>query len=120
MDRDDLLQRVRAARARTGKILALRDQADDQLGADLAAEQATTLTRLGHRLDLALAALGDLEARAVEVHGEARVTLVTEHGRVRAELLEARWEMIVVREAMGLSGVRRDVDETWPVPPPLR
>ena len=111
-----------AARERTGVVTAasLRETSiEATLAADLLAEQATTLARLGNRLDLALVRLVEL-AEAAERPGADRPALAAAHRVARTELTQLRWELLVVKEAMGLRGARAEIDRQWPVPPALR
>lgn len=85
----------------------------DELTAEIAVEKATTLARLGSRLDAVVLRLRALRDAA---DGEERREADRD---ARVELRELRWEMTVVKEAMGLRGVRAEVDKFWPVPPPL-
>ena len=86
----------------------------DDLLAEVAVERATTLAQLGRRLDATIARL-----RAIETDPMTWEDRVAAHRAARAELGELRWEMTVVKEAMGVKGVRADLDRFWPMPRPL-
>jgi hypothetical protein len=110
-----------AAREKGGAVTAttLRESAiDGSLAAELALEQMTTLSRLGNGMDAALAKLSELAVRLQQPEAD-RAQIAAEEQVARTELLRLRWEMQVVREAMGLRGVRAEIDRTWPVPPRL-
>jgi hypothetical protein len=110
-----------AAREKGGVVTAttLRESAlDSSLAAELALEQATTLSRLGNGLEEASAKLSELARRLQQPEAD-RAQIAREEQTARAELLRLRWEMQVVREAMGLRGVRAEIDRNWPVPPRL-
>ncbi len=122
MRHDELAELARAARERHGRVTgaSLRAEAlDTNLAAEMAAEQAGVLVRLGRRLDAALTLLADLQSEASSCPPERRRRLVEAHDRARDELLEARWELKVVREAIGMRGTHADLDLFWPVPPKL-
>ncbi|MEQ1501210.1 MAG: hypothetical protein ABMB14_03225 [Myxococcota bacterium] len=121
MDPTELVERVQAVRERTGKVTAagLREQALDDLGAELANEQAGTLSRLGMRLDDAKRRLEAIDA-GWDAPDADREALVAAHDRARKDLVDARWELTVVREAMGWRGGHRDLDLFWRIPPRRR
>lgn len=98
------------------KARRLRSGAEGSLAevlGEIGAERAETLSRLGRRLESAVAAIDALRTRPP---GPAR----HEADRAaRAEFRTARWELLVVKEAMGLRGVRAELDRDWPWPPAL-
>lgn len=121
MDIDTLRKIASAAREKSGVVTAqtIRQEAiDGSLAAELMAEQATTLSRLGQGMDEALAVLARLQQQA-KLPGADREALLAEDKEARARFHRLRWEMLVVREAMGLSGVRAEIDRCWPIPPHL-
>jgi hypothetical protein len=121
MDIEDLRKIAASAREKGGvvTVTSLRESAiDGSLAAELAMEQVTTLSRLGNGLEEATAKLAELALR-LQQPGADRAQIAAEEQAARAELLRLRWEMQVVREAMGLRGVRAEIDRNWPVPPRL-
>jgi hypothetical protein len=119
---DEWIQIARAVRAQGGAVTpsAVREAAlDSGLAAELLAEQAATLSRLGAGLDRASARLAGLRSAAEDPDAD-RVALQAQDRDARSELLRLRWELTVVKEAMGVRGVRAELDRYWPVPPPLR
>ena len=121
MDIDTLRKIASAAREKSGVVTAqsLRQETiDGSLAAELVAEQATTLSRLGEGLNEALAVLTRLREQ-VGLPGADREALLAEDKEVRARFHRLRWEMQVVKEAMGLRGVRAEIDRCWPIPPHL-
>lgn len=87
---------------------------------ELLKEKATTLRRLGERLELLGARLTAIEAEASRTSDPVqRWGLVKQHRALREELDQGRWAMLVQREAMGLSH-HEDVDRFYPLPPRLQ
>lgn len=122
MNLDQWMEIARAVRGRGGAVTpsSLRSAAlDSGLVAELLAEQAATLARLGAALDRAMARLVALREAAQQPSCDRRA-LIAEDRVARAELLRYRWELQVVKEAMGLRSVRAEIDRHWPVPPALR
>jgi hypothetical protein len=120
MDVEHWMMVVRAARERAGVVTSdsLREATlDTGLAAELLAERAATLSRLGNRLDAAVARLAALREQAKALTDVD--PLREADAAARRELGEARWELQVVKEAMGLRGVRAELDRHWPLPPPL-
>lgn len=118
MDIESWRKIAETARATSGVVTSrsLREASvEASLAADLISEQATTLSRLGQRLDAACATL----AAMAETHTVSGPIDADRERVARDELRRLRWEMQVVREAMGLRGVRAEIDRYWPVPPRL-
>ncbi|MEQ1571444.1 MAG: hypothetical protein ABMA64_37805 [Myxococcota bacterium] len=105
MNLDELLSWSRQAREKYGTVTvgSLQQVTLGDIAAELATEQATTLGTLGARLDRAVA-----ELAAAEGDPER-------HARACAAFETARWEMLVVKEAMGLRGVRAQLDRDYPL-----
>ncbi len=95
------------------KARRLRSGAEGSLAevqGEIGAERAETLSRLGRRLESAVAAI---DALRTQPPGPAR----DEADRAaRAGFRTARWELLVVK---GLRGVRAELDRDWPWPPAL-
>lgn len=121
MNLEQLMEVARSVRARGGVVTpsTLRSEAlDSGLAAELLAEQAATLARLGGALDRAVLRLRAVREAAARGDRDRRA-LLEEDRAARADLLRYRWELTVVKEAMGLRAVRAEIDRHWPVPPPL-
>lgn len=86
---------------------------------ELQREKAGSLRRVAHQLEALIAELARLEAGFAALSGPEREARVAEHARVRREAARQRWNLIVQREAMGLTQ-HADVDRLWPLPGPLR
>lgn len=117
---EEWLEVAKGVRARGGAVTpsAIRQEViDTGFAAEVLAEQAATLSRLGNALDRAVLRLAEI--RAAREAGAARESLLEEDRAARAELHRLRWEMTVVKEAIGTRGIRADLDRCWPVPPPL-
>ena len=88
-----------------------------RLEAEIVQEMAQALGRTGERLDYALLRL-ELAARAIEqAPDEAeRAARTRAFNTLRAEALEARRNLLIHREAIG---IRRNkvLDELYPIPP---
>lgn len=116
MDTETIRKIAEAARASGGAVTtaSIRETAiDNTLAAELAAEQATTLSRLGRALDAAVSSLAEM----AQLHASTGEHDAPKERSLREELRRLRWEMQVVREAMGLRGVRAEIERCWPVPP---
>ena len=95
---------VRAARDTHGRVTpaTLRQEVlDGGLAAELLAEQATTLAQLGRRLDEAVSLLAQIRQRAEATEEADHEMLLAEDAEGRATLHRLRWELQVVKEAMG-------------------
>ena len=90
--------------------------ADFAFEAQLRGEKASTLGRVGHRLEALLAQLAEVEAELLQ--GGDRATLVARHAVLREQAKEQLWFLIVQREAMGLFR-HADVYRVYPIPPRL-
>ncbi len=87
---------------------------------EIAEEMANALTRSGNKLTAALLELDLARHEAAKATGPAlRRAKIDEHNELRAKAKQARWELIVHRESLGLfrHGV---IDDDFPVPPVLR
>jgi hypothetical protein len=89
-----------------------------RLEAELAAEHASVLGRIGRRLEACLADLEQLRQDVLGARGAARAELVAQHGRLRREAKRLRWYLLVQREALGF---RRNADlgVYYPIPAAL-
>jgi septation ring formation regulator EzrA len=119
---DQWMEVARAVRARGGTITptTIREAAlDTGLAAELLAEQAATLSRLGQALDQVMLRLAALRVEHEAGQGDL-ARLIDADREARAELLRLRWELTVVKEAMGLRGIRAELDRYWPVPRRIR
>ncbi|MBI4816628.1 MAG: hypothetical protein HY791_10235 [Deltaproteobacteria bacterium] len=86
--------------------------------AELRGEMASSLGRAGARVDAVLLEL-ELLARAVQTKaGEDRSAAILRHNERRQEALEARRDLIVQREALGIRDNSGVVDH-YPVPSPI-
>ena len=79
---------------------------------EIAQEKASTLGRLGRRLEAALAALRAFDAAAPEPCAETRRALVAQAGH-------ALWMFVVQREAVGLRDSRQLMRD-YAVPPEVQ
>jgi hypothetical protein len=105
---------VRPPRALAPKVNIWTDNST-ALDYEIAHEKASTLGRLGRRLESALAALKAFDAQATEATAEtrgARKALVAEAGH-------ALWLFVVQREALGLRDSRQ-VMRDYGVPPDVQ
>ncbi len=91
-------------------------KADFAFEAQLRGEKASTLGRVGHRLEGLLDQLAQVEAELAG--GGDRATLVARHAALRAQAKEQLWFLIVQREALGLFR-HADVYRVYPIPPRL-
>lgn len=85
---------------------------------ELRKEKAISLRRVGEKLEGMLARLSQLDAELSApgpLTGPERDTRVAEYTRLRAEAERERWNMVVQREAMGLSN-HDEVDRIYPLP----
>lgn len=104
--------------ATRAKIERLRKGSEGQIAevlAEIGAERAETMARLGRRLEAATARIAAVRADPSLSPAARREA----DDRARAELRTARWELLVVKEAAGLRGVRAELERDWPIPPPL-
>jgi len=119
MERDRRRRIVEAAKhhgTRASASRAGREAAHDVLVEhDLRGEQAASLGRAGRRIE---AAIAEMEARAAAWRAE--VDRREDHARAWAEARAAarlaRWELVVQREAMGLTD-HTALDRAYPIPP---
>lgn len=91
----------------------------DALEAEIAQEIAGALGRAGAKVDLLLLKLQLARDAHDEADGSERSRLADEYAALRQQALTARWELQVHREAVGMRGSHRSLDETYPIPPPL-
>lgn len=91
---------------------ALRHK-DGGLGVELTTERASSLGRAGRKLDESMARC--TAALAALDEAPSQDAALEAFRRAREDALEARWEMIVVRECLGL-WPHHDVDAHWRIP----
>jgi hypothetical protein len=82
-------------------------------------EKAVALRRVAGRLEAVIADLRELEEKMPGPGSPDRASFVERHRQLRAEAEQQRWYLIVQREAMGLLH-HAVVDETYPIPAPIR
>ncbi|HHO50512.1 MAG TPA: hypothetical protein ENK18_06460 [Deltaproteobacteria bacterium] len=112
----DLLARARSAREKRPGTKLCEVVLDQQLEAELRAEQAVCLARAGRCLAAACERAASVGARLVVADGAARGELLEQYQELRREAKRARWELVVQREAIGLRS-HHDLDESYPLPP---
>ncbi len=122
MDVDQWRGLVKAARNARGGSLGKRMRGaaiEETLAAELLAEQAVSLARVGRRLQQACDRAGELcESLLVASDARERATLAEAYRQARGQAKQVRWEIIVQREAIGLQN-HHDLDEIYPMPPTL-
>jgi hypothetical protein len=85
--------------------------------ASLRGEKATTLGRVGSRIETLLSQLADVEAK-VRAGDGVRSELVARHAELREQAKLQLWYLVVQREAMGLFR-HHDVYRVFLIPPRL-
>jgi hypothetical protein len=101
------------------QIPRTREEALGKVEAELRAEMAASLGRVGKQLDALLERLGGIEAQLATASGPARQGLVGQHQQLRKEAEHCAWKLVVQREAMGLFH-HAVVAEKYPIPPPIK
>ncbi|MBX2797254.1 MAG: hypothetical protein KTR31_06300 [Myxococcales bacterium] len=124
MDTQDLqrlMARARATKGASTERVMRESMLDDVLGAELLAEQAVSLGRAGRRLMERCTAARELaEQLRDSVDGPEREALLQRYADAYRAVRQARWELVVQREAMGLRNAARELDELYPMPEPPR
>lgn len=117
MDRERWLRIARAARDKglDDGVRGTREATLDVLVADLHNEQAASLDRVGRRLRDSIA-LMEVHAARFAAHGSEASR--RSFALAREDASQARWEMVVQREAMGLTD-HSVVDRAYPIPQKL-
>jgi hypothetical protein len=82
---------------------------------ELQREKASALRYAGEKLETLLHKLHRIEAALPSLPPGERALQVLEHGRLLEQAEQARWNLIVQREAMGLNR-HDDVDRQYPKP----
>jgi hypothetical protein len=93
---------------------ALRSK-DGGIGAELVTERASSLGRAGRKLDAAIATCRAALVVLEQAPAASRAEALDTYRRAHEEAHEARWEMIVIRECLGL-WPHTDVDAHWQIP----
>ncbi len=93
---------------------ALRHK-DGGLGVELSTERASALGRAGRKLDDTVATCAASLVALEAAPPNHRAAALAAFRQARELALEARWEMVVVRECIGL-WPHHDVDAHWRIP----
>lgn len=86
---------------------------------ELQKEKAFALRGTGTKLERAIEELRTLEASLPSVPPGERALRVQRHARLRVEAERLRWNLMVQREAMGLTR-HDDLDRVYPIPAALK
>lgn len=123
MDIEKWRRIVASTRHRTGSgthAKARREVAlDETLAHELRQEQATSLARVGRRIEQSIDELIDLATAWRTAPPAQREDLAQTFAETRRRALQARWELMVQREAIGLVD-HAILERLYPIPQTLR
>ncbi|MEN0068144.1 MAG: hypothetical protein AAGA48_38825 [Myxococcota bacterium] len=122
MDSESYKRLVRVARKKTSSNasrMSIREVAlDAVLAHDLKGEQATSLGRVGRRIEVAIQEMRAC-AQAWATSAENRDQHALSFEEARKTALQAKWELKVQREALGIAD-HSILDQIYPIPQKLR
>ena len=101
------------------RVPRTREDALGAVEAELRAERASSLGRVGKELDAHLERLRALTAEFDAAPFSQRADVARRHAEVRKQAEETAWKLVVQREAMGLFH-HAVVAERYPIPPALK